>query len=92
MPQGTNFSLIGGFGNCPLVARMIPAHNVIRGGGPRQDVASGGAVGTKKAVQQVLWLGARLDDLLLDERKVSGQGTGAQQHGHAVGLLEGEIA
>ena len=92
MPQGTNFSLIGGFGNCPLVARMIPARNVIRGGARGRTWRPEGAVGTKKAVQQVLWLGARLDDLLLDERKVSGQGTGAQQHGHAVGLLEGEIA
>jgi hypothetical protein len=35
VPQGANFSLIGDFGNCPLVARMI--RRARDSGAPRVD-------------------------------------------------------
>lgn len=39
-----------------------------------------------------LRLGGGLDDLLLEKAKTSGQRAGAQQHGDAVGLFQGEVA
>lgn len=79
LPQGANFSLLGRFGNCPLVACMTGPRD---SGGRRRVIlppAYAGAITTACGLGCVvpLGLGAGLDDLLLDERKVTRQGAGA---------------
>lgn len=96
--QEANFSLIGHFGNCPLVVRMALVRPVIRarrgaraswtdlvGGFGRPGAMRRGAISGSGP-------GGGLGDLLLDESQAARQRPGTQQHGHAVGLLEGEIA
>jgi hypothetical protein len=91
MPQEANFSLIGRFGNCPLVGRVV--RPVIRGPAAGFGAVDGpdypdGARGTISASGP----GGGLHDLLLDEGKVPRQRAGTQHHGDAVGLFQGEIA
>src|SRR5215472_16504448 len=101
LPQGANFSLNGGFGNCPFVAPVIRA---VRDSGARAAASDYGWTcgriwpasrpserGSGRR-SRVLRLGGGLDGLLLDEGEVPRQRAGAQQHGDAVGLFEGEIA
>jgi hypothetical protein len=93
MPQEANFSLIGHFGNCPLVVRMTSVRPVIRGRRMRAWASWTGRPGAAgRGAISASGLGAGLDDLLLDEGKVPGQGAGTQLHGDAVGLLQREIA
>ncbi|SDI02596.1 hypothetical protein SAMN05216338_1016101 [Bradyrhizobium sp. Rc2d] len=90
MPQEANFSLIGRFGNCPFGCASARNAAVIRGGfggadGPGRPPPGGRPI-------SALGLGGGLHDLLLDEAKTSWQRAGAQQHGDAVGLFQGEVA
>ena len=74
LPQGANFSLLGRFGNCPLVACMIRQPR--DSGGRRRLILPPGQAGAINAAGELcgfvpLRLGAGLDDLLLDQRKVT---------------------